>query len=213
MKILVTGFDPFGGESINPAYEVVKRLRDNISGAEVVKLQIPTAFNESIKKTTNKIKEINPDFVLNIGQAGGRSGITVERVAININDARIPDNLNQQPVDTKIDETGENAYFASIPIKAIVQAIRDKKIPAAVSDSAGTYVCNHIMYGVQNYIHKNNLSIKAGFIHIPYLFQQVINKPNTSAMDIDTMVKAIETAIEVIITKDTDIKKPEGNIC
>ncbi|MCE7699542.1 MAG: pyroglutamyl-peptidase I [Methanobacterium paludis] len=213
MKILVTGFDPFGGESINPAYEVVKRLRDNISGAEVVKLQIPTAFNESIKKTTNKIKEINPDFVLNIGQAGGRSGITVERVAININDARIPDNLNQQPVDTKIDETGENAYFASIPIKAIVQAIRDKKIPAAVSDSAGTYVCNHIMYGVQNYIHKNNLNIKAGFIHIPYLFQQVINKPNTSAMDIDTMVKAIETAIEVIITKDTDIKKPEGNIC
>lgn len=213
MKILVTGFDPFGGESINPAYEVVKRLRDSISGAEVVKLQIPTAFNESIKKTADKIKEINPDFVLNIGQAGGRSGITVERVAININDARIPDNLNQQPVDTKIDEAGENAYFASIPIKAIVQAIRHKKIPAAVSDSAGTYVCNHIMYGVLNYIHKNNLNIKAGFIHIPYLFQQVIDKPNTPAMDIETMVEAIETAIEVIVTKDKDIKNPEGNIC
>lgn len=213
MKILVTGFDPFGGESINPAYEVVKRIRDSISGAEVVKLQIPTAFNESIKKTADKIKEINPDFVLNIGQAGGRSGITVERVAININDARIPDNLNQQPVDTKIDEAGENAYFASIPIKAIVQAIRHKKIPAAVSDSAGTYVCNHIMYGVLNYIHKNNLNIKAGFIHIPYLFQQVIDKPNTPAMDIETMVEAIETAIEVIVTKDKDIKNPEGNIC
>jgi pyroglutamyl-peptidase len=213
MKILVTGFDPFGGESINPAYEIVKRLRTNIAGAEVIKLQVPTAFNASIKKAVEKVDEVKPDFVLNIGQAGGRSGITVERVAINVNDARIPDNLNQKPIDTKIDEDGKNAYFASIPIKSIVQNIKKKNIPASVSDSAGTYVCNHLMYGVLNHISKNKLSIKAGFIHIPFLFEQVIDKPNTPAMDINTMVEAIETAIETIVTTNTDIKESQGNIC
>lgn len=201
MKILVTGFDPFGGENINPAYEVVKKLSENIGGAEVIKLQIPTAFNKSLENTIEKIKEVNPDFVLNIGQAGGRFDITVERVAININDARIPDNLNQQPVDVKIDESGENAYFATIPIKSIVEMIKSKNIPASISNSAGTYVCNNVMYGVLNYIHKNNLNIQAGFIHIPFLFQQIIDKKNSPAMDLHTMVIAIETAIEAIVAQ------------
>lgn len=213
MKVLVTGFEPFGGEVINPSFEVVKKLSEKINGADIIKLQVPTAFNNSITHTIEKIQEENPDFVLSIGQAGGRFGISVERVAININDARIPDNLNNQPIDTKIDETGENAYFASIPIKAIVQGLKANYIPTAVSDSAGTYVCNHLMYGVLNYIHKNNLNIKAGFIHIPYLFQQVTTKPNTPAMDINTMVKAIETAIDVMVATNSDIKKSEGNIC
>jgi pyroglutamyl-peptidase len=213
MKVLLTGFDPFGGEKINPAFEVVKRVKENIAGAEIIKIQVPTAFNKSIEETVKKIEEIKPDFVLNIGQAGGRSGITVERVGINISDARIPDNLNQQPVDLKIDEDGEIAYFSTIPIKAIVEAIQNKNIPAAVSDSAGTYVCNHLLYGVLNYISKNQLSIKAGFIHIPYLFEQVVKKPNTAAMDIDTMVLAIETALEIICTVNQDISKPQGNIC
>ena len=205
MKILVTGFEPFGGETINPAYEVVKRLKDNIGGAEVIKLEVPTAFNKSIETAVEKMKQINPDFVLNIGQAGGRYDISVERVAINISDARIPDNLNQQPVDVKIDEKGENAYFASIPIKDIAEAIKAKNIPASVSDSAGTYVCNHLMYGVLNYINQNNLNTKAGFIHIPYLLQQVINKQHTPAMDLYTMVTAIETAIEVIVAQNKAI--------
>lgn len=204
MKILVTGFDPFGGEKINPAYEVVKRLKDNIGGAEVIKLQIPTAFNKSAEKTIEKIEEVNPDFVLNIGQAGGRSDITVERIAINIDDARIPDNLNQQPVDVKIDETGENAYFATIPVKEIVNSINSKNIPASVSNSAGTYVCNHTMYSILNYANKNKLSIKSGFIHIPFLFEQVLDKRNTPAMDLDTMITAIETAIEVIVSQKRD---------
>ncbi len=213
MKILVTGFDPFGGESINPAFEVIKKLKDEIAGAEVIKLQVPTAFNKSVEKTAEKVAEIKPDFVLNIGQAGGRSDITVERVAININDARIPDNLNQQPIDEVIDAEGEAAYFATIPVKAIVQSIREKNIPASVSNTAGTYVCNHLMYGTLNYIHKNNLNTKAGFIHIPFLFQQVINKPNTAAMELDTMVQAIEAAIETIVTTENDIKKAEGTEC
>lgn len=213
MKILVTGFDPFGGESINPAFEVIKKLKDEIAGAEVIKLQVPTAFNKSVEKTVEKVVEIKPDFVLNIGQAGGRSDITVERVAINMNDARIPDNLNQQPIDEVIDAEGEAAYFATIPVKAIVQSIREKNIPASVSNTAGTYVCNHLMYGTLNYIHKNNLNTKAGFIHIPFLFQQVIKKPNTAAMELDTMVQAIEAAIETIVTTENDIKKAEGTEC
>lgn len=200
MKILVTGFDPFGGESINPAYEVVKRLKDNIAGAEVIKLQIPTAFNKSTEMIIKKVEEINPDCVLSIGQAGGRYDITIERIAINIDDARIPDNLNQQPIDKKIDENGETAYFATIPVKEIVSSISSKNIPASISNSAGTYVCNHVMYSILNYARKNNLNIQSGFIHIPFLFEQVMDKKNTPAMDLNSMVTGIETAIEVIVS-------------
>lgn len=213
MKILVTGFDPFGEEKINPAFEVIKKLNDNIHNIEVVKLEVPTAFNASIEKACNKIQEINPDAVLCIGQAGGRYDVTVERVAINVNDARIPDNLKQQPIDTAIDENGEAAYFATIPIKAIVEGIRSEGVPASVSNTAGTYVCNHLMYGVLNYIYKNNLNIKAGFIHIPFLTEQVVNKPNVPSMSLDTMVKAIEAAIKVIGKNEADIKKSEGLTC
>jgi pyroglutamyl-peptidase len=213
MKILVTGFDPFGGEKINPAFEVIKRLRDNIEGAEVVKLEIPTAFYSSTNKIVEKLKEANPDVVLMIGQAGGRFEVTVERVGVNVDDARIPDNENQQPIDKAIDEEGLPAYFATIPIKAIVQEIKARNIPASVSNTAGTYVCNHIMYGVLNYIYKNKLNIKGGFIHIPYLLEQVITKPNTPAMSLEIMVEAIETAIEAIVKHDKDINITGGTVC
>ncbi|SEF73784.1 pyroglutamyl-peptidase I . Cysteine peptidase. MEROPS family C15 [Caloramator fervidus] len=202
MKILVTAFDPFGGEKINPSYEVLTRLNDVIEGAEIIKLQVPTAFYVSVDRAIEKIKEEKPDVVLSIGQAGGRFDITIERVAINIDDARIPDNLGQQPIDTPIDESGEPAYFSTLPIKAIVNGIREEKIPASISNSAGTYVCNHLLYGILNYIKKNKLNIKAGFIHIPYLPEQVIDKPNTPSMSIETMVKAIETAIKVIVREE-----------
>lgn len=198
MKILVTAFEPFGGESINPSYEVLKLLDKNIYGVEIEKLLVPTAFNVSIERVVEKIKEINPNVVLSIGQAGGRVDISIERVAINIDDARIPDNLGYKPVDKPIDLEGDSAYFSTIPIKRIVEEIKKENIPASVSNSAGTYVCNHLLYGVLNYISKNKLNIKAGFIHIPYLPQQVLDKPNTPWMSIDDMVKAIKTAIRVI---------------
>lgn len=213
MKILVTGFDPFGGEKINPAFEVIKSLNASVNSVEIIKLQVPTAFYSSVELTINKIEELKPDFVLCIGQAGGRYDISVEKVAINLNDARIPDNLGQQPIDTCIDEAGQNAYFSTLPVKAIVQAIRKENIPASVSYTAGTYVCNHLMYGVLNYIHKNNLKIKAGFIHIPYLLEQVVNKPSTAAMDINVLVKAIETAIIAITSYKEDISINGGTIC
>lgn len=213
MKILVTGFDPFGGEKVNPAFEVIKELKDNIEGAEIVKLQVPTAFYSSIKKTVEKIEEIKPDAVLMIGQAGGRFDVTVERIAINLDDARIPDNEGNQPIDKLVDEEGLTAYFATLPIKAIVNRIKEKNIPASVSNSAGTYVCNHLMYGILNHIYKNKLNIKAGFIHIPFLLEQVLNKPNVPAMTLDRMVTAIESAIEVIAKNEEEVKVIGGAIC
>lgn len=202
MKILVTGFNPFGEEKINPAFEIIKRLKNIIAGADVVKLEVPTVFEKCIEVAAREIEKEKPNYVLCIGQAGGRFGVTVERVAINVNDARIEDNEGKKPIDTPIDIEGESAYFATIPIKEIVSAIKKEKIPAAISDSAGTFVCNHLMYGVLNHISKNNIHIKAGFIHIPFLTEQAVDKPNMPSMSIDTMLKAIETAIATIILYD-----------
>lgn len=200
MKILVTGFDPFGGEKVNPAFEVIKKLSSNIAGAQVIKLEVPTVFKKSIELVERIIEKENPDIVLCIGQAGGRASISIERIAINIDDARIPDNENNQPVDLSIDSEGLPAHFATIPIKSIAKAIKRQNIPASISDSAGTFVCNHIMYGILNYIYKNNLDVKAGFIHIPFLPEQVLDKTSMPSMSLDTMVKAIETAIITIVT-------------
>ena len=183
MKVLITGFDPFGGEPINPAWEAVKRLPDNIDGVEIVKLQIPTVFKKSAKKLFENIDTVKPDVVICVGQAGGRYEFCVERVAINLDDGRIPDNEGYQPVDVKVFEDGENAYFSNLPIKAMVEEVKKAGIPAAVSNTAGTYVCNHIMYSLLYYINKNNLNIKGGFIHVPYITEQVLDKKNTPYMD------------------------------
>ena len=145
MKILITGFDPFGGESVNPALEAVKRMKDEIAGATIVKLEIPTVFHKSVEKIHETMKVEKPDVVLSIGQAGGRFGVTPERVAINVDDARIKDNEGNQPVDTPIFADGAPAYFTSLPVKAMVEAIKAKGLPSSLSNSAGTFVCNHVM--------------------------------------------------------------------
>ena len=134
MKVLITGFDPFGGEPINPAWEAVKRLPDNIDGVEIVKLQIPTVFKKSAKKLFENIDTVKPDVVICVGQAGGRYEFCVERVAINLDDGRIPDNEGYQPVDVKVFEDGENAYFSNLPIKAMVEEVKKAGIPAAAVD-------------------------------------------------------------------------------
>ena len=147
MKILVTGFDPFGKESINPAIEAVKRLDDEIANAQIIKLEIPTIAHTSLAVIKQAIEDHEPDMVLSIGQAGGRSDITVERIGINIDDYRIADNGHQQPIDEKIFADGPDAYFVNLPIKAMVKSIRSAGIPASISNSAGTFVCNHVTYG------------------------------------------------------------------
>lgn len=203
MKVLVTGFEPFGGEKINPAFEIINSLESYIEGAEVIKLQVPTVFRVSIEKICEAIDLYKPNFVIMLGQAGGRFDISVERIGINIDDARISDNLGKQPDNEPIDPNGLPAYFSTIPIKAIVEEIKSIGIPACISNSAGTFVCNHVLYGVLNYIEKNKLNIKAGFIHVPYMVDQVISKPNTPYMPLDMMIKAVEKAIAVTVANSS----------
>lgn len=205
MKILVTGFDPFGGEKINPAIESVKRLPDKILDAEIIKLEIPTVIGKSVDKIREKIKEVEPDVVLSIGQAGGRPDITVERVGINCDDCRIKDNEGNQPIDEKVVEDGPAAYFATIPIKAMVEHIKERKIPASVSNTAGTFICNHVLYGVCHIKATEYPNMRTGFIHIPFLPEQVTDKKNMPSMALETIVKGLELAIEAIITNEEDI--------
>ena len=205
MKILVTGFDPFGGEKINPAIESVKRLPDKILDAEIIKLEIPTVIGKSVDKIREKIKEVEPDVVLSIGQAGGRPDITVERVGINCDDCRIKDNEGNQPMEVKVVEDGPAAYFATIPIKAMVEHIKEGKIPASVSNTAGTFICNHVLYGVCHIKATEYPNMRTGFIHIPFLPEQVTDKKNMPSMALETIVKGLELAIEAIITNEEDI--------
>lgn len=206
MKVLITGFDPFGGEKINPAWEAVKGLPDKIEGMDIVKLQIPTIFKKSGKKLFENIDAVKPDVVICVGQAGGRYEFCLERVAINIEDGRIPDNEGYQPIDTIIYEDGKNAYFTRLPIKAIVEEVKKEGIPAAVSNTAGTYVCNHIMYSLLYYLDKKGLNnVRGGFIHVPYIPEQVVDKKNTPYMELSRMTKALEIAIKAMKKYEKDI--------
>lgn len=213
MKVLITGFDPFGGESINPALEAVKKLPDTIEGAEIIKLEIPTVFRKSLEKIEENIIKFNPDVVISIGQAGGRFGITPERVAINIDDARIPDNETNQPIDIPIFEDGDTAYFTTLPIKAMVKEMQDNGIPSSVSNTAGTFVCNHVMYGVLYMAAKKYPNIKAGFIHVPYIPSQVVTKQNQPSMSTEDIIKGLTLCIKAIVNNSSDIKTVGGEIC
>ena len=210
MKVLITGFDPFGGESINPAWEAVKVIKDEIAGAEIVKMQIPTVVGKSIAKIYDKMKEINPDIVIAVGQAGGRFGVTPERVAINVTDARIPDNEGNQPIDEPIFADGDAAYFSNLPVKAMVQEIKNAGYPTSLSNTAGTYICNHVMYGILYYIQKEFPNVRGGFIHVPFAASQVVNKPNTPSMAIADITAAIEAAIKAAVEHQADIKAIGG---
>lgn len=199
MKILVTGFDPFGGQAINPAYEAVKLLPDNICGAEIIKIEIPTVFGKCAKAVEEAIKTHKPDCVLCVGQAGGRSTITVEKLAINYADARIADNEGNQPIDSRIIPEGENAYFATLPVKAMVENCRKKGIPANLSFTAGTYVCNDVMYRLLHMLSTEYSNIKGGFIHVPFAVQQATNYGDGMASwEVSTIAKGLEYALEAV---------------
>ena len=210
MKIIVTGFDPFGGEKINPSIECVKALPE-IEGVELIRLELPTVFKESAKRLNEVINDVKPDAVLSVGQAGGRPGSTMERIAMNVDDARIPDNISQQPIDEAIQLDGEAAYFTTLPIKRIVKAIREAGISAEVSNSAGTFVCNHIMYQALFAATKADKPFKAGFMHIPFIPEQTTDKPS---LPLEESAKALQIAIETIrdYINDEDIKVQEGAI-
>jgi len=200
MKVIITGFDPFGGEKINPAYEAVKLLPDQVGEHMIIKKEIPTVFGKSLAAIEAAIHEYQPDIVICVGQAGGHFAITLERVAINQDDASIPDNEGNQPIDEPIHVGGVPAYFSTLPIKAIVSRIKANGIPASVSNTAGTFVCNHVMYGLLHLMNEKFPNICGGFIHVPYATIQVIDKPSMPSLTLeqirDGLLIAIETTLE-----------------
>ena len=211
MKLLLTAFDPFGGEPINPALEAVKLVADKVGDVDVVKLEVPTVFGKSVATVAAAIEKEKPDAVLCIGQAGGRYDLTPERVAINQDDARIPDNEGNQPIDSPIFEDGAPAYFTTLPIKAMVQAIRKAGVPASVSNSAGTFVCNHLMYGVLYTLAKSYPGVRGGFMHVPFVPSQVVNRPSPApCLNMKDIALGIEAAISAIAENDKDITAAEG---
>ena len=199
MRIVITGFDPFGGETVNPAYEAVKLLPDRVGDKELIKIKIPTAYRGGVKALEEAIDRYQPDVVLSIGQAGGAACIRVERVAVNLAEARIPDNDGYQPVDKFLREDGENAYFSTLPVKKMQQAIVQAGYPSVLSYSAGTYVCNAVMYNALYLAQKRYPSMKAGFIHVPYAPQQAIGKStDTPSMPVTAIAECLQAAIEAI---------------
>lgn len=187
-KLLITGFDPFGGASINPAWEAVKLLPETIADFEVHKLEIPTVYGLASQKVLEKAAEVHPDVILCIGQAGGRDAVTPERIAVNIRDAKIPDNTGNQPVGQLVAEDGPAAYFATVPVMAMADAIRAAGLPGQVSNSAGAFVCNDTLYALLH--HYAGTNVKVGFIHVPWLPEQ--GKPS---LPLAQTARALEAAI------------------
>ena len=192
-KLLITGFEPFGGEKINPSWEAVKLLPEKIGDFEIIKAEIPVVFEKAAETVLAKAEELKPNAIICVGQAGGRTGVTPEMVAINLRFASIPDNEGNQPKDVPCISDGENAYFATLPVRKMVEAVSEASIPCSVSYSAGTYVCNDLIYHV---LHSyKGTETKACFIHVPFIPEQTNDKPS---MELETIAKALEIAIKAI---------------
>ncbi|MDY0974151.1 pyroglutamyl-peptidase I [Massilia sp. CFBP9012] len=210
--VLLTGFEPFNGASINPAWEAVRALegwRGEHFRVEV--RQLPCVFGQAIEDLVAMVDELHPDVVIAVGQAGGRPDISVERVAINVDDASILDNGGQQPVDAAIASDGPAAYFSTLPIKAIVRALREKGLVAGVSQTAGTFVCNHVFYGLMHHAAGQPQPIKAGFIHVPFLPEQASARPDAPpSMALDDIIAGIKLAVETTVSVDADVRETGG---
>lgn len=204
MRILVTGFEPFGGESRNPSAEVVELLPDQIGGADVIKRILPVVRGKASEALMEAVENFRPDAVLSIGQAGGRAAVSVERVAVNLDDYRIPDNGGNQPADEPVVPDGPDAYLCRLPVKAMVEAIRKEGIPAEVSLSAGTFVCNHLFYSGSHFLARSFPGVPCGFIHIPFLPEQVADKPGQPSMSLNVSAKAVEAAIKAIAKQEKE---------
>ena len=192
-KLLITGFDPFGGETVNPSWEAVRLLPEEIGACRLTKQQIPTVFGRAAETVLAASEKLQPDVILCIGQAGGRSGITPEVVGINLREARLPDNAGNQPTDVPVVENGPAAYFATVPVRAMVKAVNDAGISAALSYSAGTFVCNDVLYSLLHHYH--GTETKVGFVHVPFLPEQA--KENVPTMPLEQMTAALTAAISV----------------
>jgi pyroglutamyl-peptidase len=204
---LVTGFDPFGGSAVNPSWDAVHALHGRtIAGHRLMGAELPTVFGASLRRLEALMEEHRPRLVVCTGQAGGRGAISLERVAINVNDARIPDNAGARPIDVPIVADGPAAYFTNLPIKAMLQRLLDAGVRAEVSQTAGTFVCNQIFYGLMHLLAQPAWQgVRGGLIHVPWLPEQ-----GQPSMRLDEIVRALETAIACALATDHDIRKEAG---
>jgi pyroglutamyl-peptidase len=212
MKALVTGFDAFGGDEINPSSLAVRRLERKLGRLSIHTVKLPTSYARSAIVLRRAIEKVKPDIVLGVGQAGGRTELCLERVAINVQDARIKDNDGKQPIDRPVVRQGPAAYFSTLPIKACVAEMRKAGLPAAVSNSAGTFVCNHIFYATMDMAEQPAMGFRAGFLHIPYLPEQAARVGGAPSMALDDIVRGIEIVLAVSAARQTDLRTAEGRI-
>ena len=206
--VLLTGFDPFGGEVLNPSWLAACALDGRIIvGHRVVAAQLPTVFNRSLQVLDALLEQHRPALAICTGQAGGRAAVSLERVAINVNDARIPDNTLAQPVDTPVVPDGPAAYFSNLPIKAMLAAVELEGIRCDVSQSAGTFVCNHVFYGLMHALatRPSLAGTRGGLVHVPWLPQQ-----GQPSMALEDIVRGLGAAIECALTTEHDIRKQAG---
>ncbi len=211
--VLLTGFDPFGGEAINPSWLAAKRLHgDVIAGHRIVAVQLPTSFARAPRVLRAAIRKHAPVMILCIGQAGGRARISLERIAINIDDARIADNDGEQPIDTPIVRSGPAAYFATLPIKSMLVALQEAKIPIEISQTAGTFVCNHVFYALMRTLAAKpaHSRPRGGFVHIPFIPEQTEDRPDMPDMPLDTVIGALWTMIETALITRIDQRIAAG---
>lgn len=191
-SILLSGFEPFGGERLNPSALVVQSLHEQRIGSwPVTSLVLPCVFGDAVRALERALVSQRPALVLCLGQAGGREGVTVERIAVNRDDARIPDNTGAQPLDRAVVAGGPAAYFSRLPVKALVAALQAEGVPAAESLSAGSFVCNHLFYGLMHALRRRR-SVQAGFVHLPWLPEQVVERPGAFSLPLDTQVRAVQ---------------------
>ncbi len=190
-RLLITGFDPFGGNAINPSWAAVEQLPDQIGEYTLCKLPIPTIYGEAARLVLAQAADLQPDVILCVGLAGGRSAVTPERIAVNIRDARIPDNTGNQPQGDRIDPCGPAAYFSTVPVERMAEHIRAAGIPASVSNSAGTFVCNDVLYTLLH--HYSGTPTRVGFIHVPYVPQQ-----EEPSLPLERTVTALQATIEAL---------------
>jgi len=201
-SVLLTGFEPFGGEEVNPSAEIARLLHGTVvAGHEIRSALLPCVFGAAITELQHQLRTIKPMLVVCLGQAGGRPDITPERVAINVDDARIADNAGGQPIDRPIIAKGPTAYWSTLPVKAIVAALQQRGIPASVSQTAGTFVCNHVFFGLMHAL-RGQRKIRGGFIHVPFLPEQA--KAGQASLPLETMVAAVTAAIETAIKTRRD---------
>lgn len=196
MKLLITGFDAFGKDRINPSFKAVSMLPDNINDLKIFKRELPTKYKESELVLNKYINEIDPDYIIAVGQAEGRSNISLEKVAINLMNARIADNDGYQPIDESIKIGGKTAYFSNLPLSKLFSNLEDHKIPVEISYSAGAFVCNKVFYDLMYSINEKGSKFKAGFVHIPLIPAQLENREqHIPTMELSEIVKSLTIVI------------------